>query len=473
MKFIDREDELAFLNHRYQSEQAQFIVIYGKRRVGKTELVKQFFAGKPHLYFLADKTSAADQLKALSAKVGRYFNDPFVSERGFGSWEQVLAYLKDKGRLIVAIDEFPYLVEADRAIPSLFQKGWDEYLKESKIFLTILGSSIGMMETKVLGYRSPMYGRRTGQLLIEPMDFEQARRFFRRKPFEDVLQIYAVCGGIPAYLLEFHPDQDLWRNLEERVLALGAFLYREPEFILREELREPRNYFAILKAIAGGKARLGEIMNETGFPKSKIGKYLAVLSDLKIIRREVPVTEEKPEKSKRGIYRIEDNFFRFWFQFVFPHRGDLEEGEKGEVLRKIKRGWAAYLPWVYEDVARELVRDFARRKQLPFKPSRLGRYWDKDVEIDLVGLAEEENAALFGEVKWTQNPVSAGIYAQLKQKAQAVPWRKEKRHEHYILFSRQGFTDELRELASQEPVLLVEGEHLVETAKYNRKSAPT
>ncbi|MEW6233019.1 MAG: ATP-binding protein [Chloroflexota bacterium] len=461
MRFINRTEPLAFLNREYAECRAKFIAIYGKRRVGKTELVKQFFADKPHIYFLADKTSAFDQLKTLSAKMGEFFRDTFVAERGFGNWEQVFAYLKNKGQAIWVIDEFPYLVEADPAIPSLFQKGWDEYLKNSQVFLILLGSSIGMMETEVLGYRSPLYGRRTGQLLLNPMDFADSRQFFPRLTFEDALAFYAVCGGVPAYLLEFKPQSDLWTNIRERVLALESFLYREPEFLLREELREPRNYFAILKAMAAGKAKIGELVNETGFPKSKITKYLSVLTDLKIVERQVPVTEDKPEKSKRGIYRITDHFSRFWFEFVFPYRGDLEEGETDAVLRKIKQAFPLYLSTIYEDVARELTWDWLRQGKLPFRLTRLGRYWEKDAEIDLVGLSDEDNVALFGEVKWPNKPMSIGIYEQLKQKAQRVNWRKEKRKEFYMLFSRSGFSDVLRTTAQTEPLFLVEGDRLL------------
>ncbi len=461
MKFINRSEPLAFLNRENAERHAQFIAIYGKRRVGKTELVKQFFADKPHIYFLADKTSAHDQLKTLSTKIGEFYGDAFVAERGFGNWEQVFAFLKNKDQVIWVIDEFPYLVEADSAIPSLFQKGWDEYLRDSQVFLILLGSSIGMMETEVLGYRSPLYGRRTGQLLLHPMDFEDSRQFFPRLNFEEALAFYAVCGGVPAYLLELKPQYDLWTNIRERVLTPESYLYREPEFLLNEELREPRNYFAILKALAAGKTKIGELVNETGFPKSKISKYLSVLTDLKIVEREVPVTEDKPEKSKRGLYRMTDLFFRFWFEFVFPYRSDLEGGEADSVLKKIKRSFPLYLSTIYEDVAREMTMKWSRQGKLPFRVSRVGRFWAKDAEIDLVGLSDEDNVALFGEAKWTNKAMSIGIYKQLKQTAGSVKWKSEKRTEYYILFSRSGFSDELKAARQTEPLFLVEGDRLL------------
>ena len=365
-------------------------------------------------------------------------------------------------------------MESDSAIPALFQKGWDEYLKDSQVFLILAGSSIGMMETEVLGYRSPLYGRRTGQLLLHPMDFTNSRQFFPRLNFEEALSFYAVCGGVPAYLLEFKPQVDLWTNIRDRVLSPATFLYPEPEFILREELREPRNYFAILKAMAGSIRRaggvkfvaqgattkIGELVNETGFPKSKLSKYLSVLIDLKIVEREIPVTEEKPEKSKRGIYQLTDYFFRFWFEFVFPYRSDLEGGEVDTVLKKIKQGFPLYLSTVYENVARESALIWSRQGRLPFRLNRVGRYWEKDAEIDLVGLDEENDVILFGEAKWTNRLMSIGIYEQLKQKAKRVAWKKETRNEFYILFSRDGFSDELKTQAKTEALFLVEGDRL-------------
>ncbi len=200
----------------------------------------------------------------------------------------------------------PLLIEANKAVPSLFQKGWDEELKDSRIFLILLGSSIGMMETEVLGYKSPFFGRRTGQLLIEPLDFWHTRKFFPKKTIDEAVAIYATLGGTPAYLLRFDPSTDYWANVRNNMLTTESYLFAEPEFILREELREPRNYFSILRAISMGKTKMSEIINETGFEKNVVGKYLSVLAELRIIRMEVSVTEKSYEKSKKGSYRVDN-----------------------------------------------------------------------------------------------------------------------------------------------------------------------
>ena len=452
VEFINREYELGVLNKAYREDKSQFIVLYGKRRVGKTALVKEFARNLPHIYFLADKATEKDQLLAISERIGLLYGDEFLLSRGFGSWHEVFRYLKTKGKIVIIIDEFPYLIEANRAIPSIFQKGWDEELKDSGIYLILLGSSIGMMETEVLEYRSPLFGRRTGQLLVASLDFRHARKFFTNKTDDEFMYMYAMLGGTPAYLLQFDPSADLWANVRSRMLTPEAYLFSEPEFILREELREPRNYFAILRAISMGKTRSSEIINETGFEKNIVGKYLSVLVELKIIRREVPITETSFEKSKKGIYVMDDNFFRFWFNFVFPNKSFIEERELDYLLdKKIKPRLDQFTSLTFEAVCRSYTKQ-GEVGDLMF--NQVGRWWNKDAEIDIVGLNEDDNSILFAEVKWSINPVGMDILANLKRKATLVVWGKKERTECFALFSRSGFTDEMLSVAEIEGVYL-------------------
>jgi AAA+ ATPase superfamily predicted ATPase len=453
LTFIDRERELGFLGESYKDKKSQLIVIYGKRRVGKTELVKQFFKGIPHIYFLADKAPEKDQLHFISEKVGLLFEDEFLLSRGFGSWHEFFIYIKNKGKFVVVIDEFPFLIEANKAVPSIFQKGWDEDLKDSGIFLILLGSSIGMMETEVLGYKSPLFGRRTGQLLIEPLNFWDAKKFFPRRSNEEFMYIYSVLGGTPAYLLQFEQSIDLLKNIRKKILIPESYLFSEPEFILREELREPRNYFSILRAISMGKTRASEIINETGFQKNVVGKYLSVLTDLRIIKRDVPATEKSYEKSKKGIYTIDDSFFRFWFNFVFPNKSFIQEGEIGYVIEnKIRPRLDIFTSLTFEEVCRSYVRK-GGAKGLKF--NIVGRWWSKDAEIDVVAINEDENSILFGEAKWSTKKIGTDVLADLKKKALSVEWgKKNRRREYYVLFSRKGFTEEMKRVAEKEGIIL-------------------
>lgn len=464
MKFVDREDELAFLEQKWEEQKAQLIVLWGKRRVGKTELVKQFIKNKPHVYFLSENTNEKEQLLRFSQSIGRFYKEPLLSTRGFAGWEECFEYIKAKRkRFVLVIDEFPYLLWSNPAITALFQKAWDEYWKNSNIYLILLGSSMAMMENEVLGYRSPLYGRRTGQWRVDPMPFSEACKFRKGKPFADHISHFSVAGGIPAYWLRLSPEKDFWKNLSDHILKKGEMLYDEVEFILREELREPRYYFAILQAIAQGKRKLSEIVNATGISQPVANKYLGVLADLRIIGRELPATEEKPLKSKKGLYRITDEFFLFWFRFIFPKRGELEMGHIQEVIDSIKKELSHHLGAIYEKVAIETLWQNMDRF-FPF--DAVGRWWDRNEEIDIVAFNRERDSVLFGEVKWSEKPVGTDIYESLKKKAHKVRWGSKIRKEYFCLFSKRGFTDAMIKVAKEEKVALFQEDRLILKGKY-------
>jgi len=436
------------------------IVLWGKRRIGKTELVKQFIKNKPHIYFLAENTHEKEQLTRFSSALGEFFKESLLATRGFSNWEESFRYIKEKSRrFVLVIDEFPHLIQSNNGIPSILQRIWDEYLSQSPVFLILLGSSVAMMETEVLGVKAPLYGRRTGQWKVQAMTFDEMRNFRPSKSFEDQIQHYAVGGGTPAYWAWLSKGEHFFENLENRVLRKGEPLYDEVEFILREELREPRYYFSLLQAIAQGKRKLSEIVNATGIPQPTANKYLGVLSDLDIVEREVPVTDEKPFKSKKGLYRIRDEFIQFWFRFIFPKRSELEMDRADRVMEHIGLEMPNYLSLIYEKVAREFV---MKNANAFFDLERLGRWWDKDDEIDIVGLSREGNAILFGEAKWSRKLVGTNIFEELRRKAKRVVWGDAKTRPFYVLFSRKGFTNGMIDLAKKEKVVLIRGDERLE-----------
>jgi hypothetical protein len=458
MAFIDRERELSFLEERWREPKAQFVVLWGKRRVGKTELVKQFAAKKPHVYFLAESTSEKEQLRRFSQVMGRFFSEPLLETRGFAGWEESFQYVQARNeRFVLTIDEFPYLTWSNPAIIGLFQKAWDEYWSKGKIFLILLGSSMAMMENEVLGYRSPLYGRRTGQWRVDPMPFSAASLFRKGKPFADRLAHFSLAGGIPAYWLQLDLKKDFTENLKTHVLKKGAMLYDEVEFILREELREPRYYFALLQAIAQGKRKLSEIVNATGLNPPVANKYLGVLADLKIIERETPVTEEKPLKSKKGLYRITDPFFNFWFSFVFPKRGELEMDRTEDTLKSIQQRLSHQFASTYEKVAMEALWGHMQHF-FPF--AAVGKWWERNEEIDIVALNKEIDCILFGEVKWSEKPIGIDIFEALKEKTTKVNWGSKQRKEHFCLFSKSGFTQAMIRKAREEGIALFKEDRL-------------
>ncbi len=463
MRFVNREDELAFLDGKWKQGAAQLIVIYGKRRVGKTELSVQFAKTKPHIYFLCERISARKQLQKFTEMVGVFFKDEFLPPDGFRDWEAAFKYIAGKGkRIVLVIDEFPYLAETDNSVPSAFQKAWDLHLKDSGICLILLGSSISMMEKTVLFHKAPLYGRRTGQLLIKPFNLGEVREVFPDKDFDEVLSIYSAVGGTPLYLNKFIGRR--WGDvIKEEILQKGQPLYEEVEFLLREELREPRNYFVILEALSLGKHRVSEVINETGFDKGTVSRYLAILDSLQITGKEIPVTEKIPEKSRKGIYRIVDNFFSFWFRFIFRNRSLLEENRIPEVMSQIKAEMPRLLAASYESAAGEILSAAFARKKIPLRFESSGRWWDKDREIDLVAANRHTNEILFGEAKWSNKQVGINIYEALKEKAVAVEWGKKNRKEYFALFSKSGFTGAMLEKVKKENVLLFHKDKLVAT----------
>lgn len=461
MKFINRSSELSFLNEKWDERKAQLIIIYGKRRVGKTELSLHFAKEKPHIYFICERISSQKQLEKFTRALGEYFNDQFLPQEGFKDWEIAFKYIVSKDeKIIIIIDEFPYLAETESAIPSIFQKAWDLYLKNSNIYLILLGSSISMVEKTVLFYKAPLYGRRTGQLLVKPFKFRYLKEMFTNKSFDEILHIYSVVGGTPLYLNKFY-NKSWSKGVSEHIVKKGEPLYEEVEFLLREELKEPRNYFVILEALSLGKHKLSEIINETGFEKGMVSRYLSILESLQITRKEIPVTEKMPEKSRKGIYRIDDNFFNFWFRFIFRNRALLEEGRIDEVSEKIKVFIPVLLSENYERAAREIIRQNILNNKIKLDFERYGRWWDKNNEIDLVALNNKTNEIIFGEVKWSNKKVGSNIYKDLKGKARNVEWGKSRRKEYYCLFSKSGFTPDMLKLAKKEKIYLFHKDLLV------------
>ena len=461
MRFVNRELELDFLNEKWRENIAQLIIIYGKRRVGKTEISIQFAKSKPHIYFLCERVSAHNQLKKFTEAVGEYFKDEFLPLEGFKDWEMAFKYIANKReKIAVIIDEFPYLAETDKAIPSTFQKAWDLHIKHSKTYLMLLGSSISMMEKTVLFHKAPLYGRRTGQFLIKPFKFKEVKKVFPNQAFDEILAVYSIVGGTPLYLNTFYGKNYL-DVIREDILRKGQPLYEEVEFLLREELKEPRNYFVILEALSLGKHKLSEIVNETGFDKGTSSRYISILGSLQITRKEIPITEKMPEKSRKGIYVIDDNFFNFWFRLVFRNRSLLEENKITRVLSKVKEVMPELLAKNYERISGEILSNAILNEKIPVEFESYGRWWDRNEEIDLVALNNQTNEILFGEVKWSNKPVGTNIYEDLKKKSQRVEWGKKNRKEYFALFSKAGFTPNMRKIANEESVYLFHKDKLM------------
>ena len=407
VKFVNREEELRALRERLSSENFELIVIYGRRRVGKTRLVLEAVKDVPHVYYLAVE---GDNLRHFKETAERVF--PEVRYAG-ENWESLLHALK--GRIII-IDEFSNLIKENPRVLSEFQRVIDTDLVNSKTKLILLGSSVSMMTERVLSYKSPLYGRRTGSMKLKPLKFFHLREFFPRASWEELVEVYGMTDSIPFYITQVRLP--FWEWLDRELRNPVSFFRDEVDFLLRYEFTETRTYRRILEAIALGKTTPKEIRDFTGMKHSEITPYLRNLIETGLVVREVPITE-KPN-SKLGRYYVADNFLAFWFRFVYPNLSLMEEGIFD--VNEIRGAYNHYLGPIFEKIARQFLIELNRAEKLPFKFTKVGKWWRRGEEIDLVALNERERKALFVEAKWKElsKREARGILKDLERKAELV-----------------------------------------------------
>ena len=456
-RFINRYQELDFLAEQYESPSSSMVVMYGRRRVGKTSLIQEFVKDKPFIYYLATEESEQQNIRQLKDQIAIFTGDTLLARTSIDDWSTLFGfltrYIRDR-RLILVLDEFQYLGKTNPAFPSVFQQLWDTQLKSQNIMVILCGSLIHMMEEQTLNYSSPLYGRRTGQIKLRQIDFQNYREFFPNLSYRELIEHYAVTGGVPKYTELFSGTKPLLEKIKRNILDKQSFLFEEPIFLLRNEVSEVGSYFSIIKSIAAGNRKLGKICADLGVKQTSMPKYLKTLIDLDILYREVPVTEMNPEKSKMGLYQIGDNFIKFWFQFVYPEKARLEISDQAYVLDKIKANFIDnHLAFVYETVCLSEMWGLARLGTLNF--NRLGRWWNNKEEIDLVALDSNGDEIIFGECKYRAQPMDIDVFEDLLRKKELVMWKKSSRTERFILFSISGFTDRLQKLAADRDDLIL------------------
>ena len=447
-EFINRTKELESLEKQYNSNQSSLVVVYGRRRVGKTALITKFLENhKNSLYFLATEESETQNLNYFKIQVAEFTGNELLKSAAV-DWYTVFKTLieyKTETKKIIVLDEFQYIGKSNAAFPSIMQKVWDTLLKNANIMLILCGSLVSLMKSQTLDYSSPLYGRRTGQIKLKQIPFCYYHDFFKGRSNNDLLPFYAVTGGIPKYIEAFRDYTDIYKAIEQNVLNSQSFLYEEPYFLLQKEVSEIGSYFSLIKTIAMGNRKLSSISTNLGLKQTGLTKYLKVLIDLDLIEREVPITENAPEKSKSGLYRIKDNFIAFWFMFVYPYQAYLEKNETSFVLLEIKKRFIQnYVSFVYEDVCREKMWELSATNTWDFHFTKVGRYWgNKSGEIDIVAIDTIGGNLVLGECKYTTSPKGLSILHSLEEKAEAILKLTKTNNVHYILFSTAGFTNEL------------------------------
>jgi len=334
--FLARDRELAFLDELHRSARPELFVLYGRRRVGKTELLQQFCGGRRAVYFLAAQVREKDNLRAFRDALAAGLEDPLAANVEFADWTAALNYcaeLSKTARLVVVLDEFPYLCESTRGLTSQLQRFWDTRGKQSNLVLVLCGSQVSFMEQEVLAERSPLFGRRTAQRRLEPLAPEETLSFFPRWSLRERVLAYAVVGGMPAYLRRFDDARPLWENVARECLRPEGFLFDEVQFLLRSELSQPATYNSLLSAVARGNEKVGDIALAVGVDTTHANKYLTTLRELSLVEREVPLTDPDPLRSRRGLYRVSDRFLAFHFRHIQPHVSLIQAGRGERVLR--------------------------------------------------------------------------------------------------------------------------------------------
>ena len=464
MKFLGREKEILDLEKEYARD-GGFVVIYGRRRIGKTTLIKQFIKSKTAFYFLATKEVESQSMKRFAGVIARTTGNSVLQKAAFSDWLdlfQVVADYKPNEKKVLVIDEFPYLVKVNDSFPSILQNAWDEILKDSNVMLILCGSLISMMKKHALSYESPLYGRRTAQMRIAPLPFTTVYEN-QKLSFEEAAEQYSITGGVPKYMEFFSDGQPLYEQIKENVLSKNGFLYEEPNFLLTDEVQVPTNYFSIIKVIADGNHKLGMIAGILGLETSALTPYLKTLSELGFIEKQVPVTEKNAEKTRKGLYFISDNFLRFWFRYVYPYKGELELDNTQISLDELDKDFKEkFVAFAYEDICKEIFARLCSDKAIDFTPSKIGSYWLNDksgnTQIDVMAVDTVNKRLFAGECKYHNQPIDADVYFELVKKVDNSSEIKSAFKGYtviYGVFSKSGFTSRMTDISNSNPNLFL------------------
>lgn len=424
MEFLGRRAELEVLRRAYGADRSGFIPVYGRRRIGKSALILEFSRSKPNVYFLGKQAPAPIQQKEFMRLCATQLGEPLLAEITPRNWHHILEILTQRleaqeSKWVLAFDEFQWMVQASPELPSILQEFWDtKWSVNDKVVLLLCGSYIGFMEREVLGQKSPLFGRRTAQIHLQPFDYREAAEFHPHESLTNRARIYFLCGGVPQYLKMFKAGRSVEENICSEILDEFSPLYREPDFLLREELRELPKYFAILMSLAKGSVTATESAAVSGVPARSISYYLKQMVDLGYVRKRYPLTE-KPPSPRKVRFQLCDPLLRFWFRFLYPHQSSIRQLSPPVALAQlIKPHLPAFYGKCFEQLCQDsLPRYYSQRSVLGFK---IGEYWDKRVQIDVVGLRDDGRTDI-GECKWGKLESKSAVLKEIDRKCTLYP----------------------------------------------------
>lgn len=450
--FIGRQRELEELARLYHTDKFQCVIMYGRRRVGKTALITEFIKDKEAVYFTGQETSAKENLENLSQSIFAFSRDFIGASPIFSSYKDALdaAFsLAETRRVIFAIDEYPYLAASYRGISSLLQTYVDKYRESSKLFIILCGSSLSFMENQVLGYKSPLYGRRTAQFKILPFDYAQAAEYFGDSfTAADIALLYGVTGGVPLYMSLMDRNISVTDNIKRNFLAPSGYLFEEPGNLVKQECREPAQYNAIIKVIANGASRLSEIAGKVGMETALCSAYISRLISIGIIKKERPFREET---GKKTVYSVHDSMFRFWYRFIPNQMSLIQRGETEMAYEHIEPHISSFMSPVFEEICKQYLWRQNIARQTPILFTDAGRWWGnnprkrEECEIDIIADDKDRNEAIFCECKWTNDPVGIHVLETLIERSELFHHK----NKYYYLFAKTGFTERVQTKAAQ------------------------
>lgn len=447
-EFVGRAQELALLDRLWQRNQATMLILYGRRRVGKTRLLTRWIqqTGKRALYWVAEPSSALDQLRSFSQAIFNfaYPQTPAPPEFTYANWQQAwqqMAALAQQERLAIFIDEFTYLLETDPSVAGKLQNVWDQTLSQANLFLVICGSHLGMMLRHALAYQAPLYGRATAQLRLPALPFGVSRAYFPNYDADERVAIYAIWGGIPAYWQRLNPATSVSENIRNELLTANNLMQAEPRLLLADFLHDPHNYVGILRAIANDARTQKEIATFSGLAAGHITKYLAVLQEAGFVERRVPVTQG--ESSRQGRYHIIDPYLRFYYRFLVNRQAQLALGVQEQALQEVKRHLRDFIgTHTWEELCREWLLRASANEHVPLLVDQVGSVWTRTAQVDVVGINTMEKILILGECKWGAQPMGKSVLAELVAKTGEIVPTQGQWRVYYVGFARAGWSEQ-------------------------------
>ncbi len=450
--FVNRKDELESLHRDFNREGGSLYILYGRRRLGKTTLLRRFCENVPAVYHMADCGTEKDAISLMAESMAEALGEPILSSSSFDNWYALFAAFdrfRPKHKICLILDEYQYLTEIQPAFSSIIQRWWDEHWSSTNIMLVLCGSVLSLMYRETLSRESPLFGRRTSQWLIEPIRFRYMHEFVPKLSGHKRIELWSLTGGVPRYMELAKGYRGLDEALLDLVLCKDGSLYAEARFLLQDDVTVANVYWSLLRAIGNGAGRISEIAGRLAMPANKLTRYLAALQDLGYVKRMVPVTEKNSQKSKRGLYSIIDPFLRLWFGTVSRYESLIEFGRGGDALKMMQPHLRAHVAWCFEEICRQYVEDYAA----DFGVVRVGRCWDRHHEIDVAGVDMRGCMVLAGECKLTNKPVGLSVLQELRNKV--LHFCEEGESLVLVIFSTAGFTAALKRKARQENITLI------------------